>query len=158
MKILFSHSYYYPLDEKQWAKKQPYPPLGTIQAASTVRKKGYDVALFDTNLISDPELIIPKLNSFQPEVLVLYDDSFNYLTKMCLTNMRNAAFRMIKLAKKQGIRVVVSSSDSTDQYEMYLNEGADVIMLGEADKTLSEILKGWKNKQDISLVLSLIHI
>ena len=152
MKILFSHSYYYPLDEKQWVKKQPYPPLGTIQAASTVRKKGYDVALFDTNLISDPELIIPKLNSFQPEVLVLYDDGFNYLTKMCLTNMRNAAFRMIKLAKKQGIRVVVSSSDSTDQYEMYLNEGADVVMLGEADETLSEILKGWKNKQDISLV------
>jgi len=153
MKVLFSHSYYYPLDEKQWVKKQPYPPLGTIQAASTVREKGYEVDLFDTNLISDPDLIIPKFDSFQPDVLVLYDDGFNYLTKMCLTNMRNAAFRMITLAKEQGIRVLVSSSDSTDQFEMYLNEGADAVMLGEADETLSEILKHWENNQDLSLVV-----
>ena len=31
----------------------------------------------------------------------MYDDGFNYLTKMCLTNMREAAFKMIKLAKKK---------------------------------------------------------
>lgn len=147
MKVLFSHSYYYPLDDKQWKKKQPYPPLGTIQAASTVRQKGFDVDLFDTNLISDPNLIIPKLDSFKPQVLVLYDDGFNYLTKMCLTNMRNAAFHMIKLANARGIKVVVSSSDSTDQYASYLDAGADVVLLGEADETLSEVLQTWKDNE-----------
>lgn len=147
MKVLFSHSYYYPLDDKQWKKKQPYPPLGTIQAASTIRQKGFEVDLFDTNLISDPNLIIPKLDTFQPEVLVLYDDGFNYLTKMCLTNMRNAAFQMINLANERGIKVVVSSSDSTDQYASYLDSGAEVVLLGEADETLSELLYNWKEEE-----------
>ena len=52
-------------------------------------------------------------------VFVIYDDGFNYLTKMCLTNMREAAFRMIKLAKERGCTVIVSSSDSTDRFELY---------------------------------------
>ncbi|MGB0403670.1 MAG: B12-binding domain-containing radical SAM protein [Salibacteraceae bacterium] len=158
MKVLFSHSYYYPLDDKQWKKKQPYPPLGTIQAASTVRQKGFDVDLFDTNLISDPNLIIPKLDSFQPDVLVLYDDGFNYLTKMCLTNMRNAAFRMIELAKANNIKVLVSSSDSTDQFELYLKVGADAVMLGEADETLSEVLETLKKEEPIDQLKGLAFL
>jgi hypothetical protein len=63
---------------------------------------------------------------------VIYDDGFNYLTKMCLTNMREAAFRMCKIAKEKGCIVIVSSSDSTDRYEEYLNEGADFILLGRS--------------------------
>ena len=42
--------------------------------------------------------IIPALEKFQPDFLVIYDDGFNYLTKMCLTNMREAAFEMIRFA------------------------------------------------------------
>ena len=75
-----------------------------------------------------------------PGCFVLYDDGFNYLTKMCLTNMRDAAFKMIKLAKERNCTVIVSSSDSTDRYEQYLNEGADFILLGEAEQTLSDLV------------------
>src|SRR5205085_1227285 len=84
--------------------------------------------------------IIPALEEQQPDLFVIYDDGFNYLTKMCLTNMREAAFKMMKLAKRRGCRVIVSSSDSTDRYEMYLNEGADFILLGEAEMTLLELV------------------
>ncbi len=58
---------------------------------------------------------------------------------MCLQNMREAAFKMIRFAKERGYTVIVSSSDSTDRYEMYLNEGADFILLGEAEFTLLEL-------------------
>ncbi len=136
MKVLFSHSYFYPLDAKQWAKKQPYPPLGTIQAAAYLRENGHEVELFDTNLIDNPSAIEESIKRFKPDVLALYDDGFNYLTKMCLTNMREAAFEMIAIAKRYDIPVFVSSSDSTDQYELYLDKQADVIMLGEAEETL----------------------
>ena len=51
--------------------------------------------------------------------------------------MREAAFKMIKLGKQKGCTVIVSSSDSTDHYEKYLEEGADFILLGEAEQTLS---------------------
>ena len=59
---------------------------------------------------------------------------------MCLTNMREAAFTMIRSAKDRGCTVIVSSSDSTDRYEMYLNEGADFVIIGEAELTLKELI------------------
>jgi radical SAM superfamily enzyme YgiQ (UPF0313 family) len=36
--------------------------------------------------------------------------------------------------------VIVSSSDSTDHYEEYLTEGADFVILGEAEQTLAELI------------------
>jgi radical SAM superfamily enzyme YgiQ (UPF0313 family) len=80
---------------------------------------------------------------------VIYDDGFNYLTKMCLTNMREAAFDMMKFAKQKGCIVIVSSSDSTDHYEQYLYEGADFVLLGEAEQTLAELITAIEqNQQD----------
>ena len=73
-------------------------------------------------------------------MVVIYDDGFNYLTKMCLTNMREAAFEMIRLAKKMDCTVIVSSSDSTDHFQQYLQKGADFILLGEAEMRLLELL------------------
>ncbi|HEY8969675.1 MAG TPA: radical SAM protein, partial [Puia sp.] len=69
-----------------------------------------------------------------------YDDGFNYLTKMCLTNMREAAHRMIGLAREYGCTVIVSSSDSTDHYEDYLRKGADFVLMGEGEQTLLEVV------------------
>ena len=79
---------------------------------------------------------------------MIYDDGFNYLTKMCLTNMREAAFKMIRLAKESGCTVIVSSSDATDRFEMYLNEGADFVLMGEAELTLLELLNSIQKNQD----------
>ena len=135
-KILFSHSYFLRFDPKQWITGKPYPPIGTLYAASVMREKNYSVSFFDTMFAQNAEEIIPSLEAHTPQLFVLYDDGFNYLTKMCLTNMREAAFTMIKLAKERGCTVIVSSSDSTDRYEQYLGEGADFILLGEAEQTL----------------------
>ena len=156
MNLLFTHSYFYPLDKKQWVKKQPYPPLGTIQAAAVLREMGHTVSLFDTNLTEDPKKIQSKLDDHEPELLVIYDDGFNYLTKMCLTNMREAAFDLISMAKERGIGVAVSSSDSTDQFEMYLNAGADFVFLGEAEETLKELVDKLENGQDFSMIAGIV--
>lgn len=145
--ILFSHSYFLRFDPKQWATGQPYAPLGTLYAAALMRGNGYKVSLFDTMFAKQPEEVIPYLEKNTPDFFVLYDDGFNYLTKMCLTNMREAAFKMIKLARARGCTVIVSSSDSTDRYEMYLNEGADFILLGEAEFSLLELVNALQNAE-----------
>src|SRR4030095_6761319 len=107
------------------------------------------VQLFDTMFATDPSQVIASIDEHQPAFFVIYDDGFNYLTKMCLTNMREAAFRMMKLAKERGCTVIVSSSDSTDRYEEYLNEGADFVLLGEAEMTLKELINALdKNEKD----------
>ena len=145
--ILFSHSYFLRFDPKQWSTGQPYAPLGTLYAAALMKQNGYEVALFDTMFARQPDELQPQLDRIRPDVFVIYDDGFNYLTKMCLTNMREAAFHMIKLAKKSGCIVILSSSDSTDRYEMYLEEGADYIMLGEAEMTLMDLVKALGNNE-----------
>ena len=97
--------------------------------------------------------IIPSIEKYRPDFFVIYDDGFNYLTKMCLTNMREAAFKMIKLAKQRGCTVIVSSSDSTDHFEQYLHEGADFILMGEAEVTLLELMNAIEQKQNDFLTI-----
>ncbi len=137
--ILFSHSYFLRFDPKQWALGQPYPPLGTLYAASLMRQNGYKVSLFDTMFATVPEEVVAQLEKHRPDFFVIYDDGFNYLTKMCLTNMREAAFSMCKEAKAKNCKVIVCSSDSTDRYEKYLWEGADFVIIGEGEQTLLEL-------------------
>lgn len=139
--ILFSHSYFLRFDPKQWATGQPYPPLATLYAAALLRDNGYAVSLFDTMFAHHAQDLLPVLTQNPPRFFVLYDDGFNYLTKMCLTNMRQAAFAMIKLAKANGCTVIVSSSDSTDHFEQYCHEGADFIIIGEGEITLLELVQ-----------------
>ncbi|MCS3800566.1 B12-binding domain-containing radical SAM protein [Niastella sp. OAS944] len=145
--ILFSHSYFLRFDPKQWATGQPYPPLATLYAAALMREHGYSVSLFDTMFAHSAQDIQNTLNNNTPNFFVLYDDGFNYLTKMCLTNMREAAFDMIKLAKAKGCTVIVSSSDSTDHFEQYCSEGADFVILGEAEITLLQLVEAINNKE-----------
>jgi len=143
--ILLSHSYFMRFDPKQWGLGLPYPPLGTLLAAAVMRQNGYEVALFDTMFATGPEEIEPRLEKYAPDFFVIYDDGFNYLTKMCLTNMREAAFNMSKQAKAHGCKVIVCSSDSTDRFEKYLQEGADFVIIGEGEMTLLELTNAIKS-------------
>src|ERR1700739_660113 len=139
-KVLFTHSYFLRFDPKQWKQQQPYPPLGTMYAAAVLRQAGYDVSLADSMFFQSPEEIITALDKDKPEVLVIYDDGFNYLTKMCLTNMREAAFRMIQLAKERDCKIIVSGSDATDHCDEYLTKGADYVVLGEGEVALQQLV------------------
>lgn len=150
--ILFSHSYYYKLDPKQWKNKTPFPPLGTLYAAALMRENGYGVSLFDTNLLDDPYTISPTLEILRPKYLVIYDDGFNYLTKMCLTTMREACFEMIALGKQHDCQVIVCSSDATDHYADYLEKGADYIIQGEGELALLELIDTLEKHESLESV------
>ncbi len=145
--ILFSHSYFYRRDPKQWKNKTPFPPLGTLYAAALMRENGYKVNLFDTCLVHDPLDITPVMKLLTPKYFVIYDDGFNYLTKMCLTTMREACFEMIRIGKSNGATIIVSSSDSTDHAEKYLLQGADYIIQGEGEFTLLELINTLERNQ-----------
>jgi anaerobic magnesium-protoporphyrin IX monomethyl ester cyclase len=155
--VLFTHSYFYKLDPKQWRFKQPYPPLGTMLAASVVRTAGFDVSIFDAGLKDNPAEIKPILEKEKPTYFIIYDDGFNYLTKMCLTVMREAAFEMAELAKQQGCVVIISSSDSTDHYEKYFLHGVDYVIRGEGEQTISELLEGLKKNLSLETIAGLAY-
>ncbi len=138
--ILFGQSYYLKFDPKLWRAMQPYPPLGTLYAASVARQEGYSVTLFDAMLADSETEWAAALARHQPRYAIIYEDSFNYLSKMCLLAMRQAAFNMIKMAKAQECVVILCGSDATDHTEAYLQAGADFVLLGEGEETMVELL------------------
>ncbi len=157
LKVAFSHSFFYQFDDKQWKNKTPFPPLGTIYAASFLRENGCEVSLYDTGLLNNINTLEAFFNINTPDVFVIYDDGFNYLTKMCLTTMREAAFEMINLAKTKNSKVVVCSSDSTDHYDKYLDAGADYVIQGEGEVTLKELIDAIQEKKDPSFLNGLVY-
>ncbi|HXD93651.1 MAG TPA: radical SAM protein [Bacteroidia bacterium] len=148
MKVLFTHSYFLKLDVKQYQNKTPYAPLATLYAAALLRQNKFNVSLFDVQFCNSGHDIADTLTSTKPDVLVIYDDGFNYLSKMCLTNMRHAAFQMQQIAKLHGCTVIVSSSDATDNYEKYFDNGADYIIAGEAEYTLLDLVNAIKSRSN----------
>ncbi|MBC8162751.1 MAG: B12-binding domain-containing radical SAM protein [Roseiflexaceae bacterium] len=138
--ILFGQSYYLRFDPKLWEAMQPYPPLGTLYAASLLRERGYAVALFDAMLAESEAEWQQALEREQPRFAVIYEDNFNYLSKMCLLRMRQAAFTMITMAKAHGCTVIVGGSDASDHAEAYHAAGADFVLIGEGDATLAELI------------------
>jgi anaerobic magnesium-protoporphyrin IX monomethyl ester cyclase len=150
--ILLGQSYFLCFDPKLWEAMQPYPPLGTLYAASYLRQHGYEVALFDAMLAESEDEWATALDEHQPQYAILYEDNFNYLSKMCLLRMREAAFKMIAMAKTRGCIVILCGADATDHYEMYLAKGVDYVLIGEGEETLRELLSrltAGKEVQDI---------
>jgi anaerobic magnesium-protoporphyrin IX monomethyl ester cyclase len=140
LSILVCHSYFLRFDPKQVARGKPYPPLATLQVAQILRENGHQIALFDAMLAEGVEEYERKLAEVNPQLVLLYEDTFNFLSKMCLGRMRQAACQMITAAHHAGARVIVSGPDVSDAPEPYLRAGADVALAGEGLATLLELI------------------
>lgn len=139
--VLLTHSYHLSYDRKQVRKMQPYPPLATLYAAALLREHGFSVALFDT-MLEDPEEGFPQaLAQYQPRLVAVCEDNFNFLSKMCLTRMRQVAYEMAQAAHAAAIPVVVNGSDASDHGIEYLQHGFDYVLRGEPEWTLVELAR-----------------
>jgi len=104
--VLLAHAFFLKNDPKQTKKMRPYPPLGTLYAASALRDAGYSVALFDAMLAEGEHEFNACLDAHRPAWVVFYEDQFNFLNKMCLNHVREATRRMSTLARARGATVV----------------------------------------------------
>ncbi len=141
LKIQVGHCYFLRYDPKQWERGKPYPPLATLHVAALLRQLGHDIALFDAMLADGVEDYEGRLRAARPDVVVLYEDNFNFLTKMCLARMREAACRMIGEARARGARVIVAGSDASDQPGAFLSAGAHAVLQGEGIAALTELIR-----------------
>jgi radical SAM superfamily enzyme YgiQ (UPF0313 family) len=137
--VLLTHSYHLASDAKQWRKMQPYPPLGTLYAATALQHAGISVAVFDPMFADPVDGFLEALETHQPKLVVIYEDDFNFVTKMCLGHMRELACELATIAQLRGVPVVAHGSDATDHPEIYFDHGVDFILNGEAEHTLVDL-------------------
>jgi radical SAM superfamily enzyme YgiQ (UPF0313 family) len=156
--VLLTHSYHLPYDAKQLKKMQPYLPLGTLYAASALREHGISVSVLDTMLETPEQIFSVKLQENKFKVVVVYEDDFNFLSKMCLTRMREVAWEMARAAKQAGAITVVHGSDSTDNPELFLANGFDYVLCGEAENVLVSLCAAILNNVEIAQLDGLMYI
>lgn len=137
--VLLTHSYHLAHDAKQWRKMQPYPPLGTLYAATALENAGISVAVFDPMFAEPVSGFKEALRQHQPRLVVIHEDDFNFVTKMCLTHMRALACTLAEIAQASGLSVIAHGSDATDHPEIYLDRGVSFVLKGEVEQTLTEL-------------------
>lgn len=139
--VLLTHSYHLPFDSKQVRKMQPYTPLGMLYAATALRESNVSVAAFDP-MLQDPTVgFAGAMQVHRPLIVVVYEDDFNFLSKMCLTRMREVAWNMAKVAHSAGAITIVHGSDSTDNPELFLANGFEYVLCGEAENALARLCR-----------------
>ncbi len=142
-KILLAHSYFLRRDPKQMEKMKPYPPLSTLIAANVLRGRGHSVALFDAMLADGLERFAETLDRVRPAIVGILEDNFNFLTKMCTLVTREATLAMVREARARGCRVAVNGADAVDRPEIYIDAGADAVIVGEAELAFADVVKRW---------------
>lgn len=142
MDVLITHSNHLWYDEKQRQKMQPYPPLQTLLAAAVLRQEGLRVEVCDVTLEAAEARIASAIARMSPCLVVVCEDDFNFLTKMCLLRNRELAFWTARTAKAYGCRVAVHGSDSSDHVSSYIAAGFDYVLIGEVEETLRELAAG----------------
>ncbi len=139
--ILLAHSYFLKYDAKQSQKMRPLSAAGDALCRRPAAQPGATtVALFDAMLADGEHEFAGALQRHRPRFVVFYEDNFNFLSKMCLSRMRDAACHMSELARASGATVIASGSDVSDRPELYFAHGVQFAMLGEPDHTLAELL------------------
>ena len=156
--VLLTHSYHLPYDRKQLRKMEPYPPLGTLYAAGLLRQQGISVAVFDCMLQPPEEGLREALRVHRPRIVAIYEDDFNFLTKMCLTRMRELAWEMIDISRHHGARIVVHGSDATDHAAAFLRRGAECVLEGEAEYSLLSVVRAVMNGASLTNIPGVIGL
>ncbi len=126
--LLLTHGYFLFEDEKEIQIMRPYPTLGLLYISAYLRRAGFDVEIFDTTFASRQELLDRLANG--RGVVGIYT---NLLT-------RRPVLDVIAVAKRHGWIVVLGGPESANYPQEYLASGADVIVTGEGEATMAELL------------------
>ncbi len=129
MDILLAHGYFLYEDPHERTIMKPYPPLGVLYISSYLKKQGFDAQVFDSTF-SSMQQFKEVVARERPPVVGIYT---NMMTK------RNV-LEMMRFCKEHGVIVILGGPEPPYYAEEYLRHGADIIVKGEGELTLAELL------------------
>jgi anaerobic magnesium-protoporphyrin IX monomethyl ester cyclase len=129
MDLLLTHGYFLYEDPKELQIMKPYVPLGILYLCSHLRAKRMNVEVFDTTFSSREELF-RVLRTTPPSVVGVYA---NLMT-------RPNVLEILRVAKEAGWQTIVGGPEPGAYSAEYLEAGADVVVIGEGELTVEELL------------------
>ncbi len=146
--LVLTHGYFLFEDPKERQIMKPYAPLGILYLCSHLRKKGFDVDVFDTTFSSREELF-HFLRAEKPSVLGIYT---NLMT-------RGNVIETLGVAREAGWKTVVGGPEPGAYTLEYLQAGADFVVSGEGEITMEELLQALRcGEQDLSKIAGLASL
>src|ERR1700741_3214969 len=140
MELLLTHGYFLYEDPKELQIMKPYPPLGLLYICSHLRGKGHSVEVFDSTFRTRAALRA-RLHQGAPSVLGIYA---NLMTRPNVVSI-------LREAKEAGWRTIVGGPEPGAYVDEYLEAGADVVVLGEGEITMEELLPALRQNSDSEL-------
>ena len=140
MDILLSHGYFLGEDAVEQEVMKPYPPLGLLYLSSYLKRCGFSVEVFDSTF-SSMAGFADRVKKARPPVVGL---SANLMTRVKVVEM-------IRLCHDLGSWVVVGGAEPANYARQYLAQGADVVVEGEGEETLEQLLRHRLESQPESL-------
>jgi radical SAM superfamily enzyme YgiQ (UPF0313 family) len=126
--LLLTHGYFLFEDEKEIQIMRPYPTLGLLYVSAFLRRAGFDVEIFDSTFVNRQQLF-DRLAQGRGVIGI-------YTVLMT----RRPVLDIIAVAKSHGWTVILGGPESANYPSEYLSFGADVIVAGEGESTMAELL------------------
>lgn len=127
--LLLTHAWLLAEDEAEQRVRKPYPPLGLLSLSAYLKREGFAVELLD-----------PSFGSAAAQEAAIAASAAPVLGIYVSLTTRPRALALARHARAQGKTVVLGGPEPAGWPEAYLARGADVIVFGEGELTLAELL------------------
>jgi anaerobic magnesium-protoporphyrin IX monomethyl ester cyclase len=134
MKVLLTHGYFLADDPKEQAIMKPYVPLGILYISAWLEKHGIENEVFDSTFQTF-NLQLEKIRSYRPDVIAVYT---NLMTKL---NVLRLVQTVKNDAQLSHIPLVLGGPEVRNHAENFLTHGADLLVVGEGEETMLEVVK-----------------
>ncbi|MEP7170705.1 MAG: cobalamin-dependent protein, partial [Bacteroidota bacterium] len=141
MNILLTHGYFLEEDPKEKEIMRPYVPLGILYISAFLEQHGFQNEIFDSTF-SSFEKFKQYLLAAQPGIIGIYT---NLMTKLNVLKI----IRFIKESNElKKTKIILGGPEVSNHAEKFLNYGSDIIVIGEGEETMLEIVQHF-SKQNI---------
>lgn len=144
MKIVLTHGYFLDEDPKEKLIMKPYPPLGILYISAYLEQNGFPNSVYDSTF-NTLEALKSSLLVERPDILGIYT---NLMTKLNV-------LKIISFVRGTDVlnhtKIVLGGPEIRNHKENFLRFGADVIVFGEGEDTMLDIVKAYAQDDDPNL-------
>jgi radical SAM superfamily enzyme YgiQ (UPF0313 family) len=144
VKILLTHGYFLAEDAKEQLIMRPYPPLGILYISAYLEQHNFTNEIYDSTFGSLAELKT-RLENEKPDLVGIYT---NLMTKLNVLKI----IRFIKDSPYlQHTKIILGGPEVRNHKEKFLEYGADIIVFGEGEETMLELVTAYAKEADPAL-------